>query len=302
LLDGLDSVQFVRASDLAALTARLTALEAGSGDGDPDPTCPSDPAACTGEPLDVVFLMDTTGNMGGAINNLRNAIMNLTTTLLSHNDNTAFGVAEFQDFPTAPFGSAADQPYRLLTAVTTDVTAVAIGLHSLVANGGNDLREAGHEALYQLATGAGTLAGSANVPPSNIGFREGSKRVVIVITSADFHPPDDYPFSTHGAADAIQALDGIDARVVGMAVGADAVGTDEVTHYLAARATLESYAVATGAVVPPSAFGETLSCRTGVGGVTRPALSDGTCPLVFEITQTGVGLNTAVIAAVVLAP
>lgn len=304
LLDGLDSSQFVRATDLAALTARVAALES-EDDDDDDPSCPSDPAACPTEPVDVVFLVDTTGDMEGAIANLKSTILTtLTTTLLDHNPNTAFGVAAFQDFPTAPFGSMTDQPYQLLTPVTTNFNAVVVGINSLQSpNGsGSDSLESGHEALYQLATGAGTLQGGANVPASNIGFREGSKRVVIVITSADFHSPDDYPFSTHGATDALQALNAIDARVVGIAVGADATGADAIAFYGAMRAMLESYAIQTGAVVPPSAFGEAVLCKTGINGLPRAALSDGTCPLVFELSRTGVGLNSAAIAAALLAP
>jgi len=297
LLDGLDSTQFVRASDLAALAARVAAIEAGGGDDGDPPTCPSDPA-CNVDPLDVVFLVDTTGNMAGAINNLKSSLGTFITTLTNQHANTAFAVAEFRDFPTAPFGSptgppVSDEPFELRVSLTTNVNAVTSGVNALQPRNGGDSLESGHEALYQVATGEGILEGGANVPPSNIGFRTGSKRVVMVITSAGFHAESDYPFSTHGAAAAIQALNAVNAKVVGLA---------GVEPGLPARAVLQSYAVQTGAVVPPSAFGLTTTCATGQNGAQMPALADGMCPLVFEISSLGTGLNAAILTAVLLVP
>ena len=127
------------------------------------------------------------------------------------------------------------------------------------------------------------------MPPSNVGFRAGSKRVVIVITSAVFHAETDYPFSAHSAAEALQALNAINAKVVGVA------------STPAARAVLQSYAVQTGAAVPPSAFGQSTMCATGLNGALLAAL-DGMCPLVFDITSAGAGLGSAIVTGVLAVP
>lgn len=288
LLDGIDASEFVRAGDLAALAARIAALEDGD-DGDADPVCPGDPACPA--PSDVVFLVDTTGDMGGAISNLKAGLQLLTTTLRNENPNTAFAVAAFQDFPTSPFGAPGDQPYRLLQPLTTNLLAVQTAVNALQIGIGGDELESGHEALYQLVTGEGTTSGGAAVPPSAPGFRADSKRIVIVVTSAGFHAAGDYPFAAHDGAQAVQALAGVNAKVIGVAVGT-----------LAAGQVLTDYAVQTGAVVPPSAFGEAAACRTGLNGAPVAPAPDGNCPLVFHVSAIGSGLNAAIVSAVALLP
>jgi hypothetical protein len=175
---------------------------------------------------------------------------------------------------------------------------VSAALNALQAGGGGDILDAGHEALYQLALGAGTVEGSANVPPSNIGFRAGSKRIVIVITNGDFHSPGDYPFSARGAADAIQALGLVDATVVGVAVDDD----NDPENIRSSRGVLETYATQTGAVVPPSAFNETSMCKTGFNGSPVAVPVDGLCRLVFDVAFDGSGLSQAVLMAMLLVP
>jgi hypothetical protein len=297
------TAEFIDRNGTVLFTRSITKTIGGGGDDD-DPTCPGDPA-CPAQPLDFVFLVDTTADMASSINNLKSALVSFTTAL-SLRPNTAVGLAEFRDFPTAPFGSfvglVRDQPYQLvtpLTSLTTNLAAVTAGINALQSPGNaGDILESGHEALYQLATGAGTVEGAASVPPSDIGFRAGSKRFVIVITNADFHSPGDYPFPTYGATEAVQALNVIDATVVGMAVDDD----DNPFNSSASRGVLEHYAVHTGAVVPPSAFNETTMCKTGLNGTQVAVPSDGLCRLVFDVARNGSGFSTAIIGALLLVP
>ena len=51
------------------------------------------------DPLDVLFLADTTGSMGGAINNVRSNAAAIMNAVLSARSNTFFGAAEYRDFP-----------------------------------------------------------------------------------------------------------------------------------------------------------------------------------------------------------
>ncbi len=94
----------------------------------------------------------------------------LITAIRANIANTAFGAIEYKDFPRSPFGSGGDQPFAMRHRVMT--ASSAAGLSSLQgqvngygASGGADGPEAGWEMLYQLATGAGTRAGGANVAP-----------------------------------------------------------------------------------------------------------------------------------------
>lgn len=288
LLDGVDSTQFVRITDvaelnatIAALTARIATLEGGSGDGGsgeetPPPTCDANPD-CTTDPIDVVFLVDATGSMTGEITNLKNSLHTLISTQLTDRPNTQFAVAQFRDFPVAGYGFAGDQPFTLLQSLTSNTVLVQTAVNSLQASGGGeelpDL-ESGHEALYQTAT--------------TIGFRAGSKRLIIVITDAGFH--NDYTFDFHDEFEALQALAAAGAKVIGVAAD------------VAARDALRPYSIATGAVVTTATFGTLGGCGTGINGTQVAPVADGSCPLVFQIAADGSGLNTAIVSAVALVP
>ncbi|MFI5185005.1 MAG: Ig domain-containing protein, partial [Vicinamibacteria bacterium] len=109
-----------------------------------------------GKPVDVVFLADATGSMGGSIANLK---AGMTTSIIpgitsTHSD-AAFGLATFRDFPFGSFGDVGDYPYRAGQALTTNVASLQSAVNLIDANGGNDNPESGTEALYLAATGQG---------------------------------------------------------------------------------------------------------------------------------------------------
>jgi hypothetical protein len=250
--------------------------------------------------LDVFLSIDTTGSFGGEIDALqRDVTMRLVPALQKRVPDLAVGVGRFEDFPTPPFGIETDRPFRLVTAVTTDLTRVGSAIASLdqpLGHGG-DIPESGAEALWQIATGRGyTHAGRTYVPRfrgstatgsgtlGGVGFRDGALHVVVHVTDAPSHTPADYePFypGTHSLAEAADALRELPARVIGIASGAPP------------RRELEELAIRTGAVVPASPEG----CRTGIRGSTRMPVA-GVCPLVFDVESDGTGLSTAIVDAI----
>jgi len=52
--------------------------------------------------------------------------------------------------------------------------------------------------------------------------------------------------------------------------------------------------VATGAVVPPGAFGTSGLCGTGLGGAGRSPDASGNCPLVYMVPTNGTGAASIV--------
>ena len=248
--------------------------------------------------LDVHLNVDTTGSFNGEIANLKVALGgNIIPALRARVADLAMGVSRFGEFPVAPFGRNSDQPYNLLTPITTDLARVSAAVNSLdrpLQNGG-DPPEPWGEALYQIATGAG-LPG---LPPGNIarftpppgtpvgsvvggvGFRAGAARVVINVTDAPSHEPTDYGDEvpgTHSTQEAGAALQMIGARMIGIASGEGS------------RAQMEALAVRTGAVAPATGS----RCSTGVAGAARAAVR-GMCPLVFDIAEDGTGLGAALV-------
>ena len=66
---------------------------------------------------DVLFLIDTTGSMGGTITGLRTFLSSIVTDVRTAIPDTAFGVARFDDMPISPYGSTTtDVPFGLIQA------------------------------------------------------------------------------------------------------------------------------------------------------------------------------------------
>jgi hypothetical protein len=90
-----------------------------------------------GDPVDVVFLFDTTMDMAPSIVNIAAGVQYSILDVLMTYPNTQFAVAAFQDFPIAPYGASWDVPYALklaLTASRSD-TNIAIGNLTIGNNG-----------------------------------------------------------------------------------------------------------------------------------------------------------------------
>ena len=287
--------------------------------------------------IDAFFAIDTTGSMGGEINNIKNS---LSTTVLPAVRAVAardawFGVGAVDDFPSGSYGSPGcnggpdDQPLILLQAMTPDImktqTAVAALLRGSTPRGcGADTPEGQMEALYQIATGAGNVvAGVVDVPAytgpgrGGVGFRAGAMPIVSMVSDASFHTKGEpgrmcftssleYSGATamaaHTRAQTLTALQNVCARVVGVTI---ATGSEEgcIATY-----DLVSFATGTGAVVPPQAWdalpgGRPATCAagqccTGLDGVGEAANAMGLCPLVLKAKPDGSGVGAAVATGV----
>ena len=121
----------------------------------------------TSAKVDVFFLADTTGSMGGAIQSVKDgaaAIMAATSGL----GDVAYGVGEYKDVGD-PF------VYRLNQDITNDTAAVQTGINAWVASGGGDFPEGQLYALYQVA--------------NTTSWRPGSTRILIWFGDAPGHDP-----------------------------------------------------------------------------------------------------------------
>lgn len=274
--------------------------------------------------LDLVFNVDTTGSMGGEIDELQESLSAVVAPeLRARVPDVSFAVARFEDFPAPPWGSAGvegmyrgDEPYSLLTAVTSDAAQVSSALASLdrPLGEGGDIDESGAEALWQIATGAGYSHGGATLirryagmpapgggKQPGVGFRDGTLRAVVHVTDAPSHAPSDYAPQfpgTHDVAEAAAALLDADVRVLGILSSActdpEHEGVCNTSAYARARAQLVELSTTT------HALGDAVdgACPYGVGGRALDAIS-GRCPLVFEVAETGEGLSAALVDAVV---
>jgi hypothetical protein len=168
---------------------------------------------------DVFFLIDTTGSMGGSIDNVRSTLSSVIVPAIDASIADAhMGVAEFQDFPTSPYGNGGNYPFQLRQAVTDSVASVQSALAPLRAYGGADAPESMTEALYQTASGGCGGAGRGAAC-----FRADATPIVVVVTDAPTHNgpggANPYGFSARSYAESTAALNAIGAKVLGVAVG-----------------------------------------------------------------------------------
>ncbi|MCC6233017.1 MAG: VWA domain-containing protein [Verrucomicrobiales bacterium] len=120
----------------------------------------------TSSKVDVFFLADTTGSMGGAINGVRNNASSLLSAISGLGD-VQFAVGEYKDFPRSPYGGGGDFSYKLNTPMTANTSTIQTGINQWGASGGADGPESQLAALKDLAESSAT------------GWRPGSARVLI---------------------------------------------------------------------------------------------------------------------------
>ncbi len=118
-------------------------------------------------PVDVFFLTDSTGSMGGEIA----AVKAGASTILSATAGLGvvhYGVGEYKD-------TGDTFTYRLNQDITGDTAAVQAGIDTWAAYGGGDWREANLYALEQVA--------------ETTSWREGSTRILVWFGDAPGHDP-----------------------------------------------------------------------------------------------------------------
>jgi hypothetical protein len=119
-------------------------------------------------PVDVFFLVDTTGSMGGVIEGVKTGFADVVASLGAVATNVAFGVGEYKDFGD-PFA------YRENQDITTNTADVQTGINLLSASGGGDLPEANLFGLESAAEGTS--------------WRDGSARFIVWVGDAPGHDP-----------------------------------------------------------------------------------------------------------------
>jgi Mg-chelatase subunit ChlD len=173
-------------------------------------------------PLDVLFVLDTTGSMGEEIARLTQSIeiIHLNLTSLSTNPLVRFGMVLYKD--------RGDEYTTRTVALTPDIDLFQSELEKVYASGGGDYPEDLQEAL-----GAATR---------QIDWDPDGVRLVFVITDA---PPQFYPDQTYTYADAARTArrDGIRIYTVGTG-GMDIQGEyplRQLSQYTGARYIFLTY-------------------------------------------------------------
>jgi hypothetical protein len=237
---------------------------------------------------DIFFLMDTTGSMGGEIDRLK---VTLSTTIIPGIagviEDVRYGLGAFDDYPVSPYGGEPptydDAVFHLHQAMTADGAEIQAAVDLLETHFGGDCPESQVPALFTTATGTGFLPDylepqlGCDVDAGEFGypcFRRRAVPVVIMVTDAPFHngPGSSNTYSgitpTPVSYDtAVSALRARHVRVISIVSGGGCSSDQAREH------------------------ADRLARDTG-------AVDSGGDPLVFTVTETGMGLGSEVVRAV----
>jgi uncharacterized protein YegL len=136
-------------------------------------------------PMDVVFIIDDTGSMGGAINNVRKELLNIFQEIENVSDNNyRISIVTFKDDVTVvvPFGDLLNK----------DQVTAAVNV--MRASGGGDWPEASDEALNTVVN---ELAERTNQNGDFTPFRDDVIKIIILVTDA---PSGGFPGANDNAA------------------------------------------------------------------------------------------------------
>lgn len=134
-------------------------------------------AASTGSPkaaskpviLDVEIAIDTTGSMGSSIAQAQTDAKGLVSDIRARYASAAFATVQFRDSFDTP-------EYQIMQPMTGDATVIDTSIDTLAAGGGGDNPEA-LNLVFQNALD----------PANPIGWRAGSRRILVVISDAEPH-------------------------------------------------------------------------------------------------------------------
>ena len=252
--------------------------------------------------VDVAFVTDTTGSMGGSITNLQTS---MTTTIIPNLikaiPSVGIAVVDQKDYPITPYGGTTDFPVKVHQIVTTDATKAktAVGLYA--ASGGYDGPESQIPGMQHTLTGEELKWTGGSVPKhvpaagtfGAVDFRPGSLPVVVETTDVDWHGEGHTPYDVTvlGAtpptmATLKAAFIANNAKFVDITNGAFSASEDQANEL----------SDATKSNLPPAALGGT--CPTGLSGAARPATGPGgTCRLNF-LHNNGSGVSDSIVKAI----
>lgn len=126
--------------------------------------------------VDIAFVIDTTGSMGGAISSVKAAAIDLVNNVSSRTTSARFALVDYRDFPQRT-GSSYDYPAKLNQDFTSSATTINSAIQNLTLGNGGDWPET----MFSGITTAFDLT-----------WRPGVKKMAIVLADAPPLSPEPY--------------------------------------------------------------------------------------------------------------
>lgn len=184
-------------------------------------------------PMDVVFAVDDTGSMGGAITNIQAGIASIVADVVTASGgNYQLGLVTFKDNPVTVVDLAAG-----------NAAAVNAAVGGLSAGGGAGGPEASDAALDMVVNGTDAASGCGGVLFNSAGFRPGADKIAIMLT--DNLPAGCDDTFLAGTDDVNAGRVANDASVAGISISAI---YNASTPSATVTGIMNNYAVTTGGV------------------------------------------------------
>ena len=158
-----------------------------------------------GGAVDIAFVIDTTGSMGGSIDSVKSAAVELVNDVAARTSAARFSLVDYRDFPDRT-GDPGDYPSKLRQDFTSDTSTINTAIQALGLGDGGDWPET----MYSGLNTAFDLA-----------WRPGVKKMAIVL--ADAPPLDPEPYTNLTANDIVLkslSIDPVEVHVVDVYGGA----------------------------------------------------------------------------------
>lgn len=157
----------------------------------------------TALPLDLAFVIDSTGSMGDSIAGVVQSAKDLAQSLQTSGEDYHIALVDYKDTDQGdPYAAQVDTPF------TTDLNSFFAGLDNLYASGGGDLPEGVYSGVMTAIT--------------QLSWRSGVRKVLIVMGDAPGKDPEPITGYTHDSVEqAAKALD--PATIYTVAIGSDPV-------------------------------------------------------------------------------
>jgi len=187
---------------------------------------------------DVYFLIDTTGSMDSAIENVATSLAStIVPGIRARFPDVQMGVGHFNDMPFDMYGEPEDEPFWHVQDITDDVSLVQAALNTLYADPhpwgyGGDGPESNAVALWAAASGNGFTDCMAAVPRQDscpagtLGypcFRPDVQPVIVHVSDATWHSDhmdlERYTCTEIDFDAALAQMNAIDAKHIGVFVG-----------------------------------------------------------------------------------
>lgn len=181
--------------------------------------------------MDVVFVVDDTGSMGPAIDNIKTGLATIVGTAQTASGNDLFsGLVSFKDDVNVRQG---------FVDSSVDATTITNAINALVASGGAGTPESSDEAVKYVAIGA-TACTLINPPLGT--FRDGCGKIAVLVTDA--LPGGCNDIYTAGVDD-VAAAAAADAAAAG-GILVSAIHVNDGFQFATEQPIMTYYAAATG--------------------------------------------------------